>query len=178
MNADLIPDIPEGKKMLMLYVGKGSQMNESEAISNYIDVEAGVNYTFSLNLFLKANASNVPLFNLVVEDEHGAYNIYSSNETTARWKNIEFPIVFRGNKMRYKLYGRVYTGGVFIDNILLYKEQGMANVKEPNDTMSSIIEFTRLDGIRFTTHNNGDNPLPIGMYIVRRGKEMRKVIVR
>lgn len=178
MNADAIPDATDGRRLLMLFVGKGSMMNESESISSDIEVEAGVNYTISFDIYCKAISAIIPTFNLFVEDEYGEYNIYSLNEATSQWKKIELPLTFAGNYFRYKLFGKVYGGGVFIDNIRLYKEQEITSINDFSILSEQPIELYRLDGFRIREHGNNIKSLPIGVYIIKQGKITRKIVVR
>lgn len=178
MNADLIPEASDGEKILMLFAGKGSLMNESEAVSSDLAVEAGVNYTLSFDIYCMANTANVPAFNLFVEDEYGEYNIYSLNEVTTQWKSIDLPLTFAGNTFRYKLCGRVYTGGVFVDNIRLYQEQEMTSVDDISDAINQPIEFYRMDGRHMGACGTRIETLPSGIYIVRQGKLARKIVIK
>lgn len=178
MNADAIPDATDGRRLLMLFVGKGSMMNESESISSDIEVEAGVNYTISFDIYCKAISAIIPTFNLFVEDEYGEYNIYSLNEATSQWKKIELPLTFAGNYFRYKLFGKVYAGGVFIDNIRLYKEREITSINDFSILSEQPIELYRLDGFRIREHGNNIKSLPVGVYILKQGKITRKIVVR
>lgn len=124
LNADAIPQPTDGEKILMLFSGKENTISESEASSTDIDVDAGINYTISLDIYIeKLSAAFVPLFDLFIEDDFGEYKVYTLNEVTNQWKTIEIPMVFAGNYFRCKLYGRIGMGGIFIDNIQLYKEE-------------------------------------------------------
>ena len=178
MNADAIPEATDGEKLLMLFAGKGSVMNESEAVSNNIEVEAGDNYTISFDIYCEVNSTIAPTFNLYVEDEYGEYNIYSLNEAVTQWKTIELPLSFAGSYFRYKLYGRVHTGGIFIDNIRLYKEQEMTSVNDFSIIGEQPIELYRLNGIRLGEYNKVGETLPPGIYIVRQGKQAKKKIIK
>ena len=178
MNADLIPEVPDGEKIFMLFAGKGSLMNESEAVSNYIEIEAGANYAISFDIYCEANSSTIPAFDMFVEDEYGEYNVYSLNEATTEWKNIELPLTFAGDKFRYKLYGRVYTGGIFVDNIRVYKEQEISSVEDITSSNRQDVELYRLDGMNFGKWSIDDNSLPTGIYILRQGGQSRKIIIK
>ncbi|MBR4897820.1 MAG: M6 family metalloprotease domain-containing protein [Prevotella sp.] len=178
MNADLIPEASDGEKILMLYAGKGSQMNESEAVSSDLRVEAGANYTLSFDIYCMSNSVTVPSFNIFVEDEYGEYNIYSLNEVTTQWNKIDLPLTFASNMFRYKLYGRVYTGGIFIDNIRLYKEQEISSIDDISDTTNQTMELCSLDGRHIGKNIRNVGCLPSGIYILRQGKLTRKIIIR
>lgn len=178
INADLIPEASDGEKILMLFAGKGSLMNESEAISDYIEVETGANYTISFDIYSEAPSSTIPVFDLFVEDGYGEYNIYSLNEAATRWKSIELPLTFAGDKFRYKLSGRVYTGGIFIDNIRLYKEQEITSIEKITDSKRQDVELYRLDGTRLGKWGIDDYSLPTGIYILRRGEQSHKIVIK
>ena len=130
MNADFIPEPTEGTHLFMLFSGKNASLCESEAVSTEIDVEAGENYTLYFDVYCAPiHPSLVPTFNLFVEDEYGEHHIYSLNETTNEWNTVEIPLVFAGNHFHYKLHGSIYAGGIFIDNIRLYKEETASPIK-------------------------------------------------
>lgn len=154
MNADFIPEATDGDKILMLFSGKGNLMNESEAVSRDIDVEPGVNYTMSVDVYCETSSSTIPTFSLFIEDDYGEYNIYTANETTTAWKNIELPLTFAGNKFRYKLYGRVCTGGVFVDNLRLYKEVWQTSISDAAVQNETSIGIYRLDGTQISSLNS------------------------
>lgn len=87
-------------------------------------------------------------------DDYGEYNIYTANETTTAWKNIELPLTFAGNKFRYKLYGRVCTGGVFVDNLRLYKEVWQTSISDAAVQNETSIGIYRLDGTQISSLNS------------------------
>ena len=147
MSADYIPEATDGDNILMMYSVKGSAMNESEAISDEIDIIPGVNYTISFDICSITNSSAVaPIFNLFVEDKYGEYNIYSLNKETSRWKTVELPLIFAGEKFKYKLYGRIYTGGIFIDNLRLYKEEDTTQIKYVPYSHNQIDKIFNING--------------------------------
>ena len=129
-NADLIPKANDGSGILMLFSGKDNAISESEAASPHIEVEAGQNYYLSFDIFCESISSQqTPVFTMYLEDKYGEYNIYSFKERMNRWNTIEIPLVFAGNEFKYKLYGRIQSGGIFIDNIRLYKEEDVTSLK-------------------------------------------------
>lgn len=178
MNADMIPEASDGEKILMLFVGKGSPTNESEAVSDVIDVESGANYTITFDIYCKAVSTTKPSFSFFVEDEYGEYNIYSLNETTSQWRRVELPVAFADNKFRYKLYGRVYTGGVFIDNIKLYKEEDITSINDIVEAFSTPAELYGINGVLLGTYSNKIKDLQPGIYIMRKGNITKKIIIR
>ena len=177
MNADVIPEASDGEKLLTLFVGKGSLTSESEAVSGDIEVEPGANYTIAFDVCCESSSAEIPLFNFFVEDEYGEYNVYSLDEVISKWRKVEVPLTFAGNKFRYKLYGRVHNGGVFVDNIRLYKEKEIASVGDVWRNGGQPVELFRLNGTRLGTCSGGIEALPQGIYLIRHGKRIRKMIV-
>ncbi len=178
MNADMIPEASDGEKILMLFVGKGSLTNESEAVSNDIEVEPGANYTIAFDIYCETTSTITPSFNFFVEDEYGEYNVFSLNEATNQWRKVKLPLTFADNKFKYKLYGRVYTGGVFIDNIRLYKEEDVTSIEDACYTNKMPVELFQINGTRIGSYSSKIEDLPSGIYIMRQGKHTRKMIVR
>lgn len=163
MGADYIPEATNGNNILMMYSIKGSAMNESEAISDEIEIVPGVNYTISFDICCIANSSAVaPTFNLYVEDEYGEYNIYSLSKETSGWKKVELPLIFAGENFKYKLYGRIYSGGIFIDNLRLYKEEEATQIKHVPNSQNQIDGIFNINGMSIKSA-----PKPHGINIIR-----------
>ena len=129
LNSELIPDPTDGKKLFMLFVAKGMGVTESEAVSSNISIEPGVNYTLSFDIRCEVNSELKPTFNLFVEDEYGEYKLYSLNKNTNGWEKITIPLLFASDEFTYKLYGKLSTGGIFIDNIQLLEESRLSHNK-------------------------------------------------
>ena len=124
MNEEFIPTSTDGKAILMLFSGKDNSISESEIVSSEIEIEAGTNYTITYDIYSKViSTSPIPQFRLYVEDKYGEYNVHSLHEATNKWEHIEIPIVFADNIFKYKFYGVINSGGLFIDNFRLYKEE-------------------------------------------------------
>ena len=180
MNADNLPEPTDGDIILMLYSGKGKAMNESEAISEDIPIEAGANYCISFDIYCKSvSTSQTPLFNLYVEDEYGEYNVFTQNKTTSKWEKIEIPLVFAGSQFKYKLFGRIYTGGIFVDNIRLYKEirASSINMIEISQELGNEAKLYKLDGSYVGQYRKQLTNLPSGLYIVRQGTRSYKIVL-
>jgi M6 family metalloprotease-like protein len=147
-NADMIPEASDGTSILMLFSGKDNTRSESEADGQKIMVEPGKNYSLSFDYYcLSIAGSTPPSLSLYVEDKYGEYKIYSTNSSTDKWNTIEIPLVFADSLINYKLYGVIRSGGIFIDNLKMYKEEeGIDNSiidiysKEKN-------EYFRIDGL-------------------------------
>ena len=99
-------------------------------------------------------------------------------KATTQWKSVELPLTFAGEKFRYKLYGRVYTGGIFVDDIRLYREQEISFIEGITSTKKQNVELFRLDGMSVRKWIRNDNPLPVGIYVLRQGEQTRKIIIR
>ena len=99
-------------------------------------------------------------------------------KATTQWKSVELPLTFAGEKFRYKLYGRVYTGGIFVDDIRLYREQEISFIEGITSTKKQNVELFRLDGMSVRKWIRNDNPFPVGIYVLRQGEQTRKIIIR
>lgn len=158
MNADFIPEASDGKRIIMLHAGKGSAINESEAISSTIEVESGSEYILSFDICSERKTTKSPIFKLLIEDEYGEYNVYTLNEATRTWKTVEIPLTFANDKFCYKLYGKLDMGGIFIDNIQLSKESQATSIvdlkTDSEDTSTAIFSVT---GIKQSNTKKGIN---------------------
>lgn len=162
INAELIPEATDGANLIMLFSGKDKSMSESEAISSDIEVEPGANYIMSFDVYSENIAPSLPpLFNLYVEDEYGEYNIFNQDVASNKWLSVEIPLVFAGESFHYKLYGRIYSGGIFVDNIRLYKEGTLVSINQikPSNRYSTPCNSGIYDiyGRKISTHIRGLN---------------------
>ena len=140
----------------MLFSGKDKATSESEAVSPVLNVEAGNNYFLTFDIYCEAyNNSQTPEFIIYIEDQLGEYNIYTFAEETGKWNSIELPLVFADSMFIYKLYGKIQSGGIFIDNIHLYKEV-ITNISTQKNSLqpSGVYSVT---GIRLTGLGKGIN---------------------
>ena len=160
-DAVLIPQATDGASLIMLFSGKDKSISESEAVSSDIEVEAGANYIISFDVFIKAiSPSPSPFFSLYVEDKYGEYNIFNQDVASNQWQSIEFPLVFAGESFHYKLYGRIYSGGIFVDNIKLYKEGTAASIRQVNyreETSHGFMKFYDINGRMLSIPQRGMN---------------------
>ena len=179
-NADNIPEASDGRNLFMLFAGKGSQShrNESEAVSKEIEVEAGENYIISFDVYSDTNFGPIPTFNMYIEDDYGEHVIFTLNEVVIPWKKIELPLTFTGNKIKYRMLGKVYTGGVFIDNIRLYKEQETTSLNDNYKLDKLSTDLYYLNGIKIGNYVDVMDHVPPGIYILKQGNFTRKVIIR
>ena len=176
MNADYLPEPTDGNRILMLYSGKGNTLSESEAVGPVIQIEAGSNYYISFDAYCESvTTSPAPLFNMFIEDEYGEYNIFTLNGATKGWKNVEIPLVFAGSQFKYKLYGKIYSGGLFLDNIILYKEENQTSI-ETIDYGKDVFLY-RLDGSYIGKYKEGCIKRS-GLYIARQGTKTEKIAFR
>ena len=72
----------------------------------------------------------------------------------------------------------VYSGGVFVDNIRLYKEQEITPVNDISDITDHSKELYRLDGMNMGKYGTNIDALSPGFYFMRQGKTTRKIIVK
>lgn len=158
LNAGFVPEASDGEKMLILHVGKKSAINESEAVSPIIEVEPGINYTLTFDICGERQSASVPVFNLFIEDEYGEYKVYTTESVTAKWSTVEIPLTFTGAEFRYKLYGKLDNGGIFVDNIRLGKEEPATSIVVPEtDITDSTDSFYSVNGIKLSGPKKGVN---------------------
>lgn len=181
MNADIIPKPSEGTHLFMMFSGKNATMSESEAVSNEITIEPGASYSLSFDYYsTPVLSSPIPTFNLYIEDEYGEYNVCNLNETTEQWKTIEIPVVLAGDHFHYKLYGNIFAGGIFIDNIKLFKEDVVSSVRlNGTETMEAEGHVYLIDGAYMGIYKNLLHSLKHGIYILKqKDKTWKKFVVR
>lgn len=180
INAELIPEATDGKRLFMLYLGKNNMICESEAVSPNIDVVAGKDYTLSFDI----SSYNVPdkltpQFELFIEDNYGEYLVYSSNKIGVKWENVEIPLRFASNEFHYKLRGSLLSGGIFIDNIQLYEANSVTSINLSENSIDKGYEMHvyLLDGtcIGLKRISDLDN-MPSGIYILRNKKGVKKIM--
>ncbi len=163
MNADLIPEATDGSRILMLFSYKDNIMTEAEAVSRKIEVEAGADYTLSLDICcIGTHEGDIPSFCLYTEDSYGEYAIYSLSQTTNGWSHVELPLTFAGEWFVYKLNAKVQTGGIFIDNIRLYCTEDATSVNDIVQSRSRKAQRYHIDGRQIVEHT-----LRRGINIVR-----------
>lgn len=176
VNSELIPNATDGKQILMLYLGKESSICESETIGPDIEVIAGDNYTLSFNIS-SYNVPNKlkPQFELFIEDEYGEYLAYTSNDIKTEWESIEIPLRFTSNTFHYKLYGSLSSGGIFIDNIQLCKED-IKSINKTYDTRDDA-HIYRIDGSFVGKFSDYNTNLKKGLYLIRQDDNVWKVYI-
>lgn len=181
VGSEIIPEATDGDRVLMLYGGKENATSESEVIGPNLSVVSGVDYSISFDIYTYANpTSPIPSFELYVEDEYGEYNIYSCNELFNQWKHIEVPVTFAGNSFRYKLYGRINSGGIFFDNMTVYQEKGSNTIHSLQSTFNECNQYDlySVDGTYLGNSFGHIHRLPTGLYLVRKGKKIQKIVVK
>ena len=180
-NAEYLPNATDGNGILMLYSSKSNIMSESEATGSEISVEPGHNYSISFDVYSEGTSTQLtPYFNLLIEDEYGEYNVYTLNKSTRKWSKVEIPIVFAGSQFKYKLYGRILTGGIFVDNIRLYKENTLTSLKPCTNTSDKEEDtyLYRLDGSYIGRFEDCIKQLTYGLYIIKKGQYVYKYIYK
>ena len=76
------------------------------------------------------------------------------------------------------MLGKVYTGGVFIDNIRLYKEQETTSLNDNYKLDKLSTDLYYLNGIKIGNYVDVMDHVPPGIYILKQGNFTRKVIIR
>ena len=161
----------------MLYLEKENRITESEAIGPYINIETGNNYTLAIDICAYNTHNQVKTeVSIYIEDEYGEYLVYTSNKIGNKWETIEIPLSFSGNNFRYKINGKTASGGIFIDNIKLYKEDttNSTNIVNNNANDSKIYIY-RLDGAFIGTYENFKTHLEPNLYLLRKGNRTWKI---
>lgn len=176
-NTEYIPSPSNGNGLLMLIAGKESPMSESEIVSQYIEVQAGTNYYISFDICTKILAGVIPpSFKLYIEDKYGEHRLYSVESKVYEWSHVELPVIFADNSFRYKLYGRINTSGIFIDNFSLYGEiidsSILSLTKEQGSQRAKV--YT-LKGEFLGYYSDLKSILNNGIYILRQGTHFRKI---
>ncbi len=179
LNGESLPEATDGESFFMLYSIKNTSLNESESVGSEIEIVPEQKYLMSFDVYCKAFSTSVPpYFNLTVADDSGERDIYTLNQGTNGWESIKLPLFFSGNKFNYKFYGRVFSGGIFIDNIKVYEETEVATNNPDVIFVSEKKEFViyRLDGVCLG-ENNSNVHLEPGMYIIRREDCVKKIFI-
>ena len=179
-NADLIPEANDGKSIFMLFSAKELAFSESEASGQSIAVEPGKSYVLKFDLYSENMASaSTPLFVMYVEDRYGEYKVFTQEKTTEGWTTIELPLVFADSTFNYKMYGRIQAGGIFIDNIRLYKEEEQTAIQMVDHAIGMYSKSCRLDGTSVHRCAVGVMDRQRVIYIVRDADgTFRKIIAR
>ena len=89
---------------------------------------------------------------------------------------MEVPLVFAGTQFKYKLYGKIYNGGLFVDNIRLYKEETASiSTSKPQGNHENVADIFSLDGSFVGRYEKVGIDLPYGIYIVRQNGHKYKI---
>ena len=177
LGVENIPNPTDGKKMLMLYSRKSNVVSESEAVGPYIAIKAGKNYSLLFDKYVIVESGlSTPKFSLYVEDEYGEYNVYSKSEIKEDWLRVEIPLVFAGNKFRYKLYGQITSGGIFIDNLCLLTElESSTGMSSWSSDYDGDLDVYSLKGFYLGKYDKCCHRLPPGLYLICKGGRIRKL---
>ena len=180
INADLIPKANDGSGILMLFSAKDNAISESEADNIEIVVETGKNYYLTFDYYsVSFSNSDAPSFTLYAEDKYGEYKIFSISENTNEWRTIELPLVFADETFRYKFYGIIRSGGIFIDNVRLYKEEDVQSIKGTNALFAKKVKIYKSDGSIIKNQDSVSSYHYKGINIIRdKGGKNYKVISR
>lgn len=180
LNPELIPKPTDGNKIMMLFSGKGNTISESEAISSNIDVEVGSNYSFSFDICCNTISSNIPNFEIFIQDEKGEYKIYSNNKIINNWESISIPLIFANNTFSYKLYGLIGSGGIYIDNIKLTKETTKSSISITERPFLSKYNgyIYTLNGTLIGHTSNLKNNISPGLYLIYNDTGVYKLFLK
>ena len=112
-------------------------------------------------------------FELQVQKEYGEWETVATVDPSTEWVELKAPLsAYRGRFVRLGLTGVFAKGynGVYMDDIAVREStSGIDGVAAPDTTGT---EIYNVQGLRVS-----DTAAP-GVYIVRKGGEVRKVIVR
>lgn len=178
MYDDSIPSPTDGERILTLYSSKGMGVTESELISPFIQVEAGHNYILSFDIYANAISSlSYSPFSFFIEDDNGEYKVYYNEEATKQWLHVELPLVFAGDRFRYKMNGCIKVGGLFIDNLCLYKEEDVTLIRRCiADISNNYLELYSINGKKINSEDLWN--LPDGLYIKRERGKTKKIVIK
>lgn len=177
MNQDFLPKPTEGDGMFMLHPANKASFSESEAIGPEIVVEPGRMYSMLFDIYCKTvPVSQTPYFSLTIEDGSEELEVYVLDKATDGWNSVELPLLFQGNEFRYKLYGRIHSGGIYIDNIKLREKESVTSngsdiVFETEGTF-----LYRIDGTCLGEYDRYGNLSP-GIYIIRGEGWFKKLLI-
>lgn len=177
INSENIPKATDKDSILMLYLGKENRITESEAVGPHINIETGNNYTLAMDVCSYNTNNQVKTeLKIYIEDEYGEYLVYNTNNIGNKWETIEIPLTFAGYSFQYKINGKTASGGIFIDNIKLYKEDTTNSTTIVNNNANdSKIYIYRLDGSFIGTYENFKNYLEPNLYLLRKGNRTWKI---
>lgn len=180
IDPDYIPLATDNHRLFMLYSGKDNSTSESEAVSEYIEINPGCNYILSFDIQAFSLSTPIsPTFRLYLEDDYGEHQVYMSDSEIKQWENVEIPLIFAGEKFRYKLYGLINSGGIFIDNFCLLTERSKSSVKDNKLSNCQNVNYS-IGGHRLAL-DNGHMTSSASMgriFILHDGKKAKKVLQR
>ena len=200
-NSEMIPTPADGKKLLMLFTGKNRTICESEIESQKIDIIPERKYFISFDVstsFLPESLT--PVFKFWVRDDNTQLYLQTIQTLKDTWEHIEVPIVSSSNSIEYGFYGKVYTGGLFVDNLKLQTMKDTSSILQlkvddiediivdgGNVSISSKeesnIEIYTVDGLLLKSlylrrDESGYLSLPRGIYIFRSQCYSKKICIR
>ena len=163
-STEMIPKAVDGRKILTLFSGKNTQRACSEIISPTIEVEKGGMYNLTLQVQSRAvPMGRKPCMNIYKIEEESSTLIYTQNDTCTQWKTITIPITVNSEKIQYKIYGEISSGGLFVDDIIIYKDINTdINREEVGSIDESVSPIYNVTGMRV---NSTRSNLPTGIYI-------------
>ncbi len=182
VGAENIPEAFDGDNILMLLSEKDNSIlkNESEVISQTIKVEPGKRYILSFQICNQMSPLNVnpPSLELFVEDDNGEHRLYALKEEITKWQKVEIPLIFSGDEFKYKFWGLVNIGGVFIDDVRLFKEEtiesGMTPILVPEHQKAKMYD---INGTYIGLYSKGNNRRETGVYLIHQDGKTKKIVI-
>lgn len=179
VGTDYPPEATDGESILMLYSGKSNTISVTEAIGENITVENEKGYILTIDVYITANASPpTPRFVIYIIDEDGKKIVYSTDETTQGWEHVEIPLTIAGKEFRYTLYGELRSGGIFIDNIILYENDATLPIELLESSINSdSMSVYSLDGTYVGNYQIVRTSLSKGFYLIYDNNRVRKIFI-
>lgn len=177
LNPTSIPDPTDGEHILMLYSPKSGGVTESAINSAPIKIGNSGIYTLSFDIYCDSKTTMGEYsFLFSIEDNKGIISSFKLESATDGWMNVKLPLSLTAENIRYNIHAKIKTGGIFIDNICLVSGNDSSVKLIETDYNNSNKTFVySLKGTYLGEKNN--LYLPPGIYILQRGRELKKIII-
>lgn len=156
-NTNTMPEPTDGAKILMLCANKNSPISESEVISQSISIIPHKDYTLSFDIYSTTNSASQPIFKLYIEEEIGKREVYELEEVNNSWSRVVLPLEFTSDAFKYRLYGKIYNAGVFIDNIQLSTSDYETSISHSKIQDNNPPDIYSITGLKYSTIKKGIN---------------------
>ena len=90
--------------------------------------------------------------------------IYTQSDTCTQWKEVTIPFVVGCDRIQYRIYGEVSSGGIFIDDITICKNLDTV-INNRNDCTAIDETKTFIYNVMGIHVNKPYDMLPAGVYI-------------